>query len=577
MKHCHDTPYIEMVNHIIEHGVDKPNRTGMDTLSVFGYQMRFNLRDGTIPLLTTKKMHTKSIIHELLWYLQGSDNVKYLQDNHVTIWDEWSSPEGHLRKVYGYQWRKWETQNWMSHVVEIPIRSDGVDAPFVPPINKILDPVASDGDEFIGNKYQTCYGDWFTVISKKPLHEDKGSKYVIQFSDTTTIMEVMLQLNLSVEKPDIDDPYRKSVYNQGCLGVYNEPTDIRDPAYDVWYGMMKSCYDLHSPEYQLCGEKGVFVDQSWRCFANFLRDIHGLSYFSKWSTNPLKYILSKDYFGCNSYGPTTCVFLPTEYDQYLPWLDGSKYLATNNKTGERREYTIHRWVDNGYNSSIYSTNEWTVEKINPRPGHLFRQQLYVDQIAQLIDTLTVNPNDRRLIVSAWNVADIPTMGLPPCHYTFQCYCTPLSEKERIHLLSKTHNVNDLFDSVRCVDPTMLYNVNGILDAYGIPQYELSLMLNQRSCDVGLGVPFNIAQYSILLRMIAEVVNMAPGDFIWSGGDVHIYKNHITALSNQVNRTPMDSPTFRFGRKITNIDDFKYEDFIFENYKPHSSIKMAVAV
>jgi len=238
--------------------------------------MKFDLRDGTIPLLTTKKMFTRGIIHEILWYLQGSDNIKYLQDNNVHVCDAWANESGNLQKVYGYQWRKWER-----------------------------------------------------------------------------------------------------IYRDGRIE-------------------------------------------------------------------------------------------------------------------------------------------------------------YIDQIAQLIDRLKNEPNDRRLIVSAWNVADVPFMGLPPCHYAFQCYCKPLSEKDRILILSKTHNINDLFDVYLEDCDSQPSNISKMLKAYNIPECELSMKLHQRSCDVGLGVPFNIVQYSILLRMLAEVVNMVPGDFIWDGGDVHIYTNHIDTLKKQLN-------------------------------------------
>jgi thymidylate synthase len=162
----------------------------------------------------------------------------------------------------------------------------------------------------------------------------------------------------------------------------------------------------------------------------------------------------------------------------------------------------------------------------------------IDQIANLVNQLKTNPNDRRLIVSAWNVGELDQMALPPCHYTFQCYVTPGTNG----------------------DPGVL-----------------SMMLNQRSCDVGLGVPYNIVQYSILLRMLAEVTGLRPGKFIWSGGDIHIYTNHIPALELQLANTPMQSPTLKFARPVTDIDDFKYEDFIIENYTSHGLIRMDVAV
>jgi len=292
----HDTIYLDVVGRVLEKGVWKQNRTGVKTKSIFGVQMRFDLRNETIPLLTTKRMHTHSIIHELLWNLMGTGNIKYLQDNKVTIWDEWADENGNLGPVYGVQWRHWKTH---------------------------------------AKSHNT--------------------------------------------RPSDDEPY----------------------------------FTVHS-------------------------------------------------------------------------LKGPRY--------------------------IYSDD--------------------IDQITTLVDTLKNNPDDRRMIVSAWNIADLPDMKLPPCHYTFQCYVA-----------------------------------NG----------ELSMILNQRSCDLFLGVPFNIVQYSLLLRMLAHVTGLRPGEFIWNGGDVHIYENHMDQCYEQVTRSPYKSPIFYFEHKVDNIDDFKFSDFIIEGYEHHPAIKADVAV
>jgi thymidylate synthase len=304
----HDTQYINLVKDVLENGSVKTDRTGTGTISVFDRSMRFDLRDGTIPLLTTKKMGLNAIIHELIWYISGEDNTKYLTDNNVKIWNEWIDAEGNLRKMYGYQWRHW-----------------------------------------------------------------------------------------------------------------------------------------------------------------------------------------------NNY-------------------DGTE----------------------------------------------------TDQLAELIHNLKTNPDSRRLMVSAWNVADVPNMNLPPCHYGFQCWTRLLTLKERVMISTKTFYLDQLMSHSE-------EEINSILDGVGIPRRELSLKLTMRSNDVGLGNPFNIVQYSILLRMLCEVVGMAPGDFVWSGADVHIYSNHIEALTEQITRTPLPSPTFSFGRKITSIDDFKFDDFLIRDYKALPSIKMPVAV
>ncbi|CCX96429.1 thymidylate synthase [Bacteroides sp. CAG:20] len=261
--------YLDLLQHVLDHGILKEDRTGTGTHSVFGYQMRFDLQDG-FPLLTTKKLHLKSIIHELLWFLKGDTNVKYLQANGVRIWNEWADENGDLGHIYGYQWRSW---------------------------------------------------------------------------------------------PDYDG------------------------------------------------------------------------------------------------------------------------------------------------------------------GH-------IDQIKEAIDTIQNNPDSRRIIVSAWNVADLPQMNLPPCHAFFQFYVA-----------------------------------NG----------KLSLQLYQRSADIFLGVPFNIASYALLLMMVAQVTGLEAGDFVHTLGDAHIYNNHIEQVREQLSREPRDLPKMKLNPDVKSIFDFKYEDFELTDYNPHPHIAGKVAV
>jgi len=264
MKQYHD-----LLNHVLTHGDKKEDRTGTGTISVFGYQMRFNLAEG-FPLLTTKKVHLKSIIHELLWFLQGSTNIKYLKDNGVSIWDEWADENGNLGPVYGYQWRNW------------------------------------------------------------------------------------------------------------------------------------------------------------------------------------------------------------------PKPDGT----------------------------------------------------HIDQITQVIESIKKNPDSRRLIVSAWNVADVEKMKLPPCHAFFQFY---------------------------------------------VSDGKLSCQLYQRSADIFLGVPFNIASYALLTMMVAQVCDLQLGDFVHTLGDAHIYLNHMEQVQEQLSRTPRALPNMHINPEVKDIFGFKFEDFTLEGYDPHPAIKAPVAV
>ncbi|MBK9245431.1 MAG: thymidylate synthase [Burkholderiales bacterium] len=261
--------YEDFMRHVFEHGADKRDRTGTGTRSVFGYQMRFALREG-FPLVTTKKLHLRSIIHELLWFLRGESNLRYLHENKVTIWDEWADADGELGPVYGVQWRSWPT---------------------------------------------------------------------------------------------------------------------------------------------------------------------------------------------------------------------------------------------------------------PDGGH-------VDQIAQVLEQIRSNPDSRRLIVSAWNVGDLPKMRLPPCHLLFQFY---------------------------------------------VADGRLSCQLYQRSCDIFLGVPFNIASYSLLTHMVAQQCDLDVGDFVWTGGDCHVYGNHFEQVREQLARQPRAYPKLVIRRRPPTLFDYAYDDFEIVGYEPHPHIKAPVAV
>ena len=305
----HDKEYLKLIDDILKNGIEKEDRTGTGTISLPFPQMRFDLSGGCIPLLTTKKMHTRSIIYEILWYLRGDTNIKYLNDNGVRIWDDWALPDGSLGKIYGYQWRHWDTK------------------------------------------------------------------------------------------------------------------------------------------------------------------------------------------------------------------DGN----------------------------------------------------YIDQIAIVIDQLKNNPDSRRIIVNAWNVGDLDQTQLPPCHCFFQFWSAELTVDERTKWMD---------NNVSCMTYDCPMDDEGKhekCDRYNVPRRQLRCHLYQRSADGGLGIPFNIVQYSILTHMIAQVTNHVATEFVWTGGDVHIYSNHIEQLEGQLELEPYQSPTLKLNHNVTDIDDFTYEDFEIVGYESHPIIKMPVAV
>lgn len=184
----------------------------------------------------------------------------------------------------------------------------------------------------------------------------------------------------------------------------------------------------------------------------------------------------------------------------------------------------------------------------------------INQIDDAINTLKKNPDSRRIIVTAWNPLDLIDMLLPPCHMMFQFKTYKMTSTER------SNEFNKLYP-----------NSTKTMKDVNFPERKLSLLLYQRSCDVGLGVPYNIAEYSLLLHMVAQVVNMIPNEFIWTGGDVHIYKNHKKQIIEMILREPYNLPTLNINKNIESIYDFRYEDFMIDNYQSHPNIKMEVAI
>lgn len=391
MKQYHD--YLKF---ILENGIKKEDRTGTGTISIFGYQMRFNLNDG-FPLITTKKLHFKSIVHELLWFLSGDTNIKYLNDNGVKIWDSWAIKE---TKLHGVGW-----------------------------------------------------------IERTPMYE-----YIKDNTNTSDSIE------------DIE---------------------------------------------------------------NYIKN-HSFKEIEK-------------YYNLN---------LEIDYDE--------------------REYIIQEVGEVG---PMYG-KQWTNWEYKKGDGS-YPQTISINQISNVIKQIKNNPDSRRLIVSAWNVADLPDeilspqenvkqgkMALAPCHVMFQFYTTELSLEERYSFYHNSLSTKE--ERFKNMNENKYYSHNE-LDNLNIPKRKLSCMLTQRSCDSFLGVPYNIASYSLLTHMIAQQCNLEVGEFIWSGGDCHIYTNHIEQVKDQLSRKPYELPKLKINRKPESIFNYKYEDFEIIDYKAHPHIKGVVAI
>ena len=294
----------------------------------------------------------------------------------------------------------------------------------------------------------------------------------------------------------------------------------------------------------------VFVNKNWKCFEIFLKEIATLPGFDLWIHNPNEYVLDIDYFGANYYGLKTTIFLPRKYNKKIhndiSANSGNLIIAKNKQTGQvfkfvacdlfYKKFNIRD--KNLINAALSENNgqskNWTFEVISPPQGFKWRQRFFVDQISELIENLKTNSDSRRHILSAWNVKDISNMALPPCHTIAQFY---------------------VYDN------------------------ELSCHLYQRSADLPLGSPFNIASYALLTHILAKLCNYKVGEFVYSIGDAHIYHNQIDGVKEQLNRESLPGPQLVMP-DFNSLDEMlklPVSSFKLEGYSHHPEIKFPFAV
>jgi thymidylate synthase len=404
-----DKQYQSLLQDILDNGVEKKDRTGTGTISVFGRQISHKMSEG-FPLLTTKKMAFKTIVTELLWFLRGDTNIKYLVDNNCHIWD--------------------------------------------------------------GDAYKN-YLKWFDEQCKS-------------FKDHGIVRE----------------PWTKEQYiEQIKLG--NVDADLSD--------------------------LGPIYGKQWR----------------SWAVPRME---------------------PKGFDFDAAWKKHSEIWSAN--YGEECGPSFGSFCD-----SIL---------INKNIGIAYGYHTEIDQIANLINDLKTNPDSRRLIVSSWNVGELNQMILPPCHYGFQVYTRELSLDERckiqIDRLDGMYSPEKDIFIKSSIDEVKLMT----MDKNNIPTRAISLMWNQRSVDIFLGLPFNLASYALLLEIIAKAVNMVPDELIGNLGDVHLYSNHLEQAKEQISREPYPLPTLKHLRNDDKYkllcefpllwDKLKISDFEIENYQSHPTIK-----
>ena len=553
MKQYHD-----LLLDILNSGETRGDRTGTGTISVFGRQLRFNLQEG-FPAITTKKLAFNACKGELLWFLEGSSDERRLaeithgtKDGTVTIWTPnalapyWKPKakfDGDLQKVYGYQWRKWGCYDkWTTNTVLIEQNTHvGIDEPFHIHF-ELEEPDFTNADDFVGKTFNTKYGP--LIVLKNLGVKNKNRFYRTQFlQGINTICEFTRP---NIKNNTVKNPYGMTAASgNGCYGVIDKRSPYIVSAYNMWLNMMERCHGNNPTKTMFYKDIGIFVEQRWRCFSNFYKDIHGLPGFDQWSKNTGGYDLDKDYHGNTFYGGKTTIFLPSWYNRYvLPSnKEGILYTATNKKTGEKFKFTSPSLfnkhtktkgdVDRAFREQNGSTRSWGFIKETPPVGFKWRQCFYIDQIKRLIDGIKNDPNGRRHIVSAWNVGDLSEMALPPCHLVFQFY------------VSKDG--------------------------------KLSCHMLMRSVDVGLGISFNIASYALLTHMIAQVCDLDVGELVISTGDTHIYLDHVESLKEQLTREPFPLPKLWLNPEIKDIDKFTMDDIKLIGYQSHPPLKMKMAV
>lgn len=529
--------YQELLKEILEFGEKTDDRTGTGTISRFApTPMRFDLREG-FPLVTTKKVFTRGIIHELLWFIKGDTNTKYLQENGVKIWDEWADKNGDLKKIYGWQWRKCETIS--DTIVKIKSNIEPLILSSFPYFEKLE---VKYSDDLTGERYYSEKShNYFTVIENIGT-KNGNSQYIIQF-DRTNYSHQVSRPNL--KKGNAFDIYSPNTAGVGYVGEIrnskNKPF-YYDKAYILWRNMIMRCNDKSNPQYKLYGGRGIFVQGRWYNFTNFLEDITKLPNFYNWLENSNAYQLDKDYKNSNCYSKDGCIFLDKKENKALSKYNGifegfNETLGISEKFISKNQFAMKYNLNSDLILNTLQGNQkkhkgWIFKEISNVAGYVYRHQRYIDQLAEVIEEIKVNPTSRRLIVSSWNVGELSQMNLMPCHALFQ------------------------------------------FKVYG---EHIDLQLYQRSADTFLGVPFNIASYALLLEMVAQVTELKARFFIHTFGDAHIYNNHKDQVNLQLTREPKILPTLKLNPKIKNIDDFKYEDITIENYEYHPPIKGEVSV
>jgi thymidylate synthase len=552
-----DKTYTDLLQDILDNGVKKETRNG-GTISVFGRQIRHNMKDG-FPLLTSKKMAFKTMVTELLYFLRGDTNIKYLVDNNCNIWNgdlskhhnvnieeynELSKLDVNLYEggaLYPHQWRNFGSSRYSRKRITIPFKT----------FFKKEEPNINSKNSNIGKVYTTLdYGSYIVLDSfNKGVRNE--THYKIQFIDTNSVK------NIRKDKlgTNIIDPYRASKNGVACMGDYKKYNGLNiEKLKNIWNGMISRCYNPSNDNYNYYGGKGVYVENRWLCFEYFLFDVTKIKNWESKLNNWDEYELDKDIYGDGfKYSLESCCWV-SKSDNLKKSKENFEYQVTNGI--DTYEFVNH--VDFMNNFNINNQGNFASMLRGERPScegwFLIKKEKIsdgVDQIKELISTLRTNPDSRRMLVTAWNPSQLHDLCLPACHYGFQVYTRELSKDERMDYWFKNNKPNrDVCDSV---DESHEEEQHKYFDGANVPKRAISLMWNQRSVDTFLGLPFNIASYGLLLEIIATSVNMIPDQLIGNLGDTHLYLDHLEQAKEQIGRELTWEEKIQWVMKNTDVE------------------------
>ena len=552
--------YIDLANKILEKGNYRGDRTGTGTVSIFGPQLRFDLTQG-FPLLTTKKMFVRGIIEELLWFLNGDTNNNILVDKNVHIWDEWQLNSTDINFGENFDKREIvyvepiikEYQDYYNpnSNLQIELENDSVDSKLRNLWSKMMD---------------RCYNinahNYIWYGGKNIFVDSRWHKLETFLEDVKKLPNWKYKLDNWNDYNLDKDYYSSNCYSpETCLWLSKKENGI--------YGSKNNAIIVISPTgqsdlYLSIQHASKILKISKSSIHRFKEKLPEILKGNNKSLRNWKFIAIEQPFRYSI--PEQGSLGPVYGKQWRSW--------GKNKVTAKQVLNI---IDKYTTININMVNELVDLFKNPNSS--------IDQIQILIDGLKKKPFSRRHIVSAWNVEDLPDetispqenvkngkMALAPCHCLFQFYVREMDVNDRIREWNAHNPENEL--DMNLSDSEIMAD----LDARNAPKYRLDCQLYQRSADYILGVPFNIASYALFTMMVAQCVNMLPGEFIHTFGDCHIYKNHIeTYIASQMDNTPYELPTMIINPEKKDIFSFTIDDFKLDDYQSHKKIDYPISI